>query len=70
MKNDSLPRPPVELFDLATGYQRAKTLFALVEFAVPTLLVGRSLSLDEIAHSLGIHEMAADRFLNAVMFQK
>ena len=65
MENQSLPRPPVELLDLATGYQRAKTLFALVEFALPTLLAGRSLPLEQIAHLLGIHKMAADRFLNA-----
>lgn len=65
MKNQTLPPPPVELLDLATGYQRAKILFALVEFAVPTLLAGRSLPLSQMAHSLGLHKIAADRFLNA-----
>ena len=48
-----------------TGYQRAKTLFALVEFALPTLLARRSLSLEQIARSLQIHTIAAGRFLNA-----
>jgi hypothetical protein len=65
MENESLPHPPVELLDLATGYQRSKTLFALVEFGLPTVLAGRALSLDQIARSLGIHQIAADRFLNA-----
>lgn len=65
MGKESLPRPPIELLELATGYQRAKTLFALVEFAVPTLLDGRSLPLAEIARTLRIHPVAADRFLNA-----
>jgi len=65
MENESLPHPPVELLDLATGYQRSKTLFALVEFGLPTVLAGRTLSLDQIARSLGIHQIAADRFLNA-----
>jgi len=65
MENESLPHPPVELLDLATGYQRSKTLFALVEFGLPTLLAGQTLSLDQIARSLGIHQIAADRFLNA-----
>jgi SAM-dependent methyltransferase len=65
MKKESLPRPPIALLDLATGYQRAKTLFALVEFAVPTLLAKGSLTLEEIARALRIHQVAADRFLNA-----
>jgi hypothetical protein len=55
MENESVPHPPVELLDLATGYQRSKSLFALVEFGLPTLLAHRALSLDQIARSLGIH---------------
>lgn len=65
MEKQSLPRPPLELLDLATGYQRSKTLFALVEFALPTLLARGSLPLEEIARLLRIHPLAADRFLNA-----
>lgn len=65
MDEGSLPYSPVELFDLATGYQRAKALFALVEFGVPTLLARRSLPLAEVARRLQIHPVAADRFLNA-----
>jgi 3-hydroxy-5-methyl-1-naphthoate 3-O-methyltransferase len=65
MERPRLPRPPAELLDLATGYQRSKTLFALVDLGLPTLLARRSLPLDEIARSLEIHPLAADRFLNA-----
>jgi hypothetical protein len=60
-----LPPPPAELLELATGYQRSKTLFAAVDFALPTLLARRSLPLAEIAGTLGVHPLAADRFLNA-----
>lgn len=62
---EKLPPPPLELLELATGYQRSKTLFAAVDFALPTLLARRSLPLDEIAETLGVHLLAADRFLNA-----
>ncbi len=65
MEQQSLPRPPLELLDLATGYQRSKTLFALVEFGLPTLLARRSLPLEDIARELQIHPLATDRFLNA-----
>ncbi len=65
MTESKLPRPPVALLELATGYQRSKTLFALVEFNLPTLLARRSLPLAEIAHELKLHPIAADRFLNA-----
>ncbi|GAC1404577.1 MAG: class I SAM-dependent methyltransferase [Pyrinomonadaceae bacterium] len=57
--------PPIELFDLATGYQRSKTLFALVEFELPTLLAARPLALPSIARALKLHPRATDRFLNA-----
>jgi precorrin-6B methylase 2 len=60
-----LPPPPAELLELATGYQRSKTLFAAVDFALPTLLARRSLPLAAIAETLGVHPLAADRFLNA-----
>jgi 3-hydroxy-5-methyl-1-naphthoate 3-O-methyltransferase len=62
---NNLSAPPAALLELATGYQRSKTLFALVEFGVPTMLAGRSLPLAEIAAALGVHPLAADRFLNA-----
>ncbi len=61
----SLPPPPVALLDLATGYQRARALFTLVELAVPTLLAEGPLARDELADRLGVHPLAADRFLNA-----
>jgi hypothetical protein len=53
------------LLELATGYQRSRTLFALVDFALPTLLAGRSLPLEEVARHLGLHPLATDRLLNA-----
>lgn len=67
MKTSSLPRPPIELLDLATGYQRSKTLFAFVELGVATLLArhGGLLPLAEIARILEIHPRAMDRLLNA-----
>lgn len=65
MEGNKLPRPPLELFELATGYQRAKILFALVEFGLPTFLARRAVPLAVIARELGVHPIAADRFLNA-----
>ena len=65
MENHTLPRPPLELLDLANAYQRSKTLFALIEFQLPTLLARRPLTLAEIASALEMHTLAADSFLNA-----
>ena len=62
---DFQPPPPLELLDLATAYQRAKTLFALVELRLPTLLARRPLPFEEAAGALGLHRVAADRFFNA-----
>lgn len=61
----SLPRPPIELLDLATGYQRSRTLFALVELGVPTLLARGPTTTDQLATAVGVHPTAADRLLNA-----
>ena len=65
MTQQSLPQPPSELFELATGYQKSKTLFALVELGVPTLLAEKTVSLDEVAKQLHMHPRATDRLLNA-----
>jgi 3-hydroxy-5-methyl-1-naphthoate 3-O-methyltransferase len=65
MAKQSLPRPPLELLDLAVGYQRSKTLFALVELGLPTLLARRPLTLEEIAREIRLHPVAAARLLNA-----
>jgi 3-hydroxy-5-methyl-1-naphthoate 3-O-methyltransferase len=65
MSSEPSPLPLLELLELATGYQRSKTLFALVEMGVPTLLAGQSLPLKEIVRTLGLHPIAADRFLNS-----
>jgi SAM-dependent methyltransferase len=53
------------LLELATGYQRSKILFALIDLGLPTLLAERPRSLEEIAATLGADPLAADRFLNA-----
>lgn len=65
MENPTLPRPPLELLDLAHAYQRSKTLFALIEFRLPTLLARRPLKLEEAAEALMLHPLAAGSFLNA-----
>lgn len=65
MNRETLPRPSAELMELATGYQRAKTLFAIIEFRLPTLLANEPLTLDEIARRIKLHERAADRLMNA-----
>ncbi|MDQ3920262.1 MAG: acetylserotonin O-methyltransferase [Acidobacteriota bacterium] len=65
MKDSSLPPPPIELLELATAYQRAKTLFALVETGLPTLLARGPVPFEEAAAALGLHRVAADRFFNA-----
>jgi 3-hydroxy-5-methyl-1-naphthoate 3-O-methyltransferase len=65
MKDSSLPPPPVELLELATAYQRAKTLFALVETGLPTLLARGPVPFEDAADAVGLHRVAADRFFNA-----
>jgi ubiquinone/menaquinone biosynthesis C-methylase UbiE len=65
MNKPILPLPPSELLDLATGYQRSRALFALVEFEVPSLLAKGPLALETIASTLKLHPIAADRFLNS-----
>src|SRR5689334_2949976 len=65
MMNDPLPPSTLELLNLATAYQRAKTLFALVELGLPTLLAPHPLPFAEAARALGLHPVAADRFFNA-----
>ena len=46
--------PPIELLKLATGYQRARTLFSLVELRLPTMLAEGPLARDAIARRLGV----------------
>lgn len=59
--------PPPALLDLATGYQRSQTLFALLELAVPTKLAERPRTRVELAVDLGLAPLAADRFLHAAV---
>lgn len=65
MEKHTLPRPPLELLELANAYQRSKTLFALIEFQLPTLLARRPLARAEIAGALALHPLAADSLVNA-----
>lgn len=65
MNNRDMPKPPSELLDLATAYQRSRVLFALVEFGLPTMLAGADQTSEEIARRLQIHPRAADRLLHA-----
>src|SRR5689334_22075488 len=65
MNKRGMSKPPSELLDLATAYQRSRVLFALVELGVPTMLVGAPQSSEEIARRLQIHPRAADRLLHA-----
>lgn len=57
--------PPPALLDLATGYQRSQTLFALLELDVPTMLSSRPRTVPELAAALGLAPLACDRFVNA-----
>jgi hypothetical protein len=70
MEKPTLPRPPLELLELANAYQCSKTLFALIELELPTLLAGRPLRLEEIAGALKIHEVAAESLVNACVALK
>jgi hypothetical protein len=55
----------LELFDLATGYQRAKVLFAFIELEIPTLLAKKEMSAAQLAKKLKFETLACDRLLNA-----
>lgn len=65
MEKPTLPRPPLALLELANAYQRSKTLFALIELELPTLLARGPLRLAEIAGALKMQELATESFLNA-----
>jgi predicted O-methyltransferase YrrM len=54
-----------ELINLATGYQRAKVLFAFDELKIADILRKKPLDSEEIARTLNINALAAERFLNA-----
>jgi SAM-dependent methyltransferase len=56
---------PAPLLEIATGYQRARALFAAVELDLCTRLEGREADGATLAAELGLHPLAADRFLNA-----
>ena len=53
------------MLDLATGYQRSKTLFVLIEFAIPTLLSTGARKIEVIAQGLEMDPVAARALLRA-----
>lgn len=56
---------PQKLLQIAAGFERSKTLFALVELKIPTVLKDRPLRLARLAEETKIHPLALDRLLNA-----
>jgi hypothetical protein len=58
---------PQKLLEIGVGFQRSKTLFALVELKIPTLLKDQPLALDDLAEKTKIHPLALDRLLNAAV---
>lgn len=67
MKNQSLPESKLvsEFWEIITGYQRARVLFAFAELHIAKVLDGVSLSAHEVANKTKIHPLAMERFLNA-----
>lgn len=65
MKTPNSLSSPSELLHLATAYQQAKVLFALVEFGIPTMLAEAPQTSEEVARRLQLHPRAADRLLHA-----
>lgn len=65
MNPQMLPRPSAALMELATGYQRSKALFTVVELRIPTLLDRAPLTIDELATRINLHPRACDRLINA-----
>ena len=56
-----------ELLNLATGYQKAKVLFAFTELGIADILREKPLSADEISVITKITKLAMERFLNAAV---
>ena len=61
----SKPESPAELLEIAVGYQKSQTLFALAELGIPDHLREKELTAAELARRLKIHPLAMERFLNA-----
>jgi hypothetical protein len=64
MRHDP-PPSPAALLELATGYQRSRTLWAVIRLEIPALLADGPRPLAEIAAVLGADPLAADRLLGA-----
>src|SRR6266581_8385233 len=59
------PRSPAKLLELATGYQRSKVLFTLIELEVPSFLADGARTLEEIAARIRADPLATECLLNA-----
>ncbi len=64
MKNKKI-ESPIELLELATGYQRSQVLFTFTELEIPTILSKKNLSAKNLAKKLNINPLAMESFLNA-----
>jgi predicted O-methyltransferase YrrM len=56
---------PLDLLNLAVGYQRSQTLFTFVELEIPKILQNKNLTASDIAPQIKVHPLATERFLNA-----
>ncbi len=56
---------PAELLEIAVGFQKSQTLFALVELEIPKILSKEKHNAADVARRLKIHPLAMERFLNS-----
>lgn len=56
---------PIELLELAIGYQRSQVLFTFTELGLASILGEINLSAKDLAEKLKINQLAMERFLNS-----
>lgn len=56
---------PIELLELAIGYQRSQVLFTFAELEIANILSEKYLSTKDLAEKLEINPLAMERFLNS-----
>lgn len=56
---------PVELLNIAFGFQKSQTLFTFVELEIPKILNKERLNAADVSRRLKIHPLAMERFLNS-----
>lgn len=64
MKNTKI-ESPVDLLELAIGYQRSQVLFTFAELGIAKILDEKKFSAKDLAEKLEINPLAMERFLNA-----